>query len=104
MSSPTRTPCTSSRESGDAANAGALAGRRSVAAGFWHGAAIAADPGAKPDAGGALVAFAQSTPDLAYLRALGDDGPALDAVLRRSVEKVASVWGLPAVHMDRFRC
>jgi urease accessory protein len=88
----------------DAANAGVLAGRRYVAAGFWKGATIAADSDAKPDAGGALVAFAQSTPDLAYLRALGDDGPALDAVLRRSVEKVANVWRLPAVYMDRFRC
>jgi hypothetical protein len=58
----------------------------------------------EPVTGGTLAAFAQSTPDIAYLRALGDDGPALDAVLRRSVEQVSAGWGLPAVHMDRFRC
>lgn len=87
----------------DAANAGVLAGRRYVAAGFWHGARVTAE--ATPVAAGdVLVAFAQSTPEVAYLRALGDDGPSIDAVLRRSVERVASGWGLPAVHMDRFRC
>jgi urease accessory protein len=89
------------------ANAGVLAGRRYVAAGFWHGATLTAEEGATPDApdtDAALVAFAQSTSDVVYLRALGGDGPALDAVLRRSVERVASAWGLPAVHMDRFRC
>jgi urease accessory protein len=88
----------------DAANAGVLAGRRYVAAGFWHGATLSADADPPPVADGVLVALAQSTPDLVYLRALGDEGPALDAVLRRSVERVAGAWGLPAVHMDRFRC
>ena len=29
--------------------------------------------------------------------------PEMDAVLRRSVERVALEWG-PAVHLDRFRC
>jgi len=87
----------------DAANAGVLAGRRYVAAGFWHGAHLSPAPEPTPTAGGTLVAFAQSTPDLIYLRALGDEGPELDAVLRRSLERVAVEWG-PAVHMDRFRC
>ena len=87
----------------DAANAGVLAGRRYVAAGFWHGARLSPAPEPPPAAGGTLVAFAQSTPDLVYLRALGDEGPELDAVLRQSVERVALEWG-PAVHMDRFRC
>ncbi len=88
----------------DAANVGVLAGRRYVAAGFWYGPPVPPEAGTAPAADGMLVAFAQSTPDVAYLRALGDDGPELDAVLRRSVERVAESWGLPAVHMDRFRC
>ena len=96
----------------DVANAGVLAGRRYVAAGFWHGATVETDTAACPErrravepvTGGTLAAFAQSTPDIAYLRALGDDGPGLDAVVRRSVEQVSAGWGLPAVHMDRFRC
>ncbi len=88
----------------DVAGAGMLAGRRYVAAGFWHGATVTLEAEAPPDATGTLVAFGQSTADIAYLRALGDEGPALDAILRRSVELVAGGWGLPAVHMDRFRC
>jgi urease accessory protein len=89
---------------GDVANAGVLAGRRYVAAGFWHGAAVAAGAVAEPIAGRTLVAFAQSTPALAYLRALGDEAPEMDAVLRRSVDRVAQAWEMPGVHMDRFRC
>jgi urease accessory protein len=94
----------------DATNAGILARRRYVASGFWYGARLPAgsandgeytDP---PSEGGTLVAFAQSTPDLVYLRALGDDAPAVDAVLRRSVERVSDGWGLPAVHLNRFHC
>jgi urease accessory protein len=86
-----------------AANAGVLAGRRDVAAGFWHGARLSPAAEPPPSAAGTLVAFAHSTPDLVYLRALGNESPELDAVLRRSVERVAIEWG-PAVHMDRFRC
>jgi urease accessory protein len=96
----------------DVANAGVMAGRAYVAAGFWHGATVEADAtawpegrrGVEPVTGGTLTAFAQSTPDVAYLRVLGDDGPGVDAVLRRSVERVSASWGLPGVHMDRFRC
>lgn len=87
----------------DAANAGVLAGRRYVAAGFWRGAHLSPAPEPAPTAAGTLIAFAQSTPDLVYLRALGDEGPEMDAALRRSVEQVAIEWG-PAVHMGRFRC
>ena len=94
----------------DAANAGILARRRYVAAGFWYGARLPA--GSANDAEhrdapceeGTLVAFAQSTPDLVYLRALGDDAPAIDAVLRQSVERVSDGWRLPAVHLNRFHC
>jgi urease accessory protein len=88
----------------DVANAGVLAGRRYVAAGFWLGPPVTPEPAAVPAAEGVLVAFAQSTPEVTYLRALGDDGPELDAVLRRCVERVSQAWGIPAVHMDRFRC
>jgi urease accessory protein len=88
----------------DAANVGVMAGRRYVAAGFWYGPAVTPEPAAVPAVDGVLVAFAQSTPDVAYLRVLGDDGPEVDAVLRRSVEHVSQAWGVPAVHMDRFRC
>lgn len=88
----------------DVANVGVLAGRAYVAAGFWHGATVEADAAVEPVTGGTLVAFAQSTPDIAYLRALGEDGPALDAILRRAVEQVSAGWRVPAVHMDRFRC
>jgi urease accessory protein UreH len=96
----------------EVANAGVMAGRAYVAAGFWHGATVEADAAACPDhrravepvTGGTLTAFAQSTPDIAYLRVLGDEGPAVDAVLRRSVERVSASWGLPGVHLDRFRC
>jgi urease accessory protein len=87
----------------DVANVAVLAGRRYVAAGFWHGVRLSPEPEPPPAAGGTLVAFAQSTPALAYLRALGDESPEMDAVLRRCVERVAVEWG-PAVHMDRFRC
>ena len=88
----------------DIANAGVMAGRAYVAAGFWHGATVEAGEILEPAAGGTLAAFAQSTPDIAYVRVLGDDGPAVDAVLRHSVERVSAGWGLPAAHMDRFRC
>ena len=88
----------------DVANAGVLAGRRYVAAGFWHGVTLPPETGAPPSAGGIMVAFAQSLPGLAYLRALGDDGPEMDSALRRAVERISEAWRLPAIHMDRFRC
>jgi urease accessory protein UreH len=88
----------------EAAATGVLARRRYAAAGFWYGATLPIEPGAPPATDGVLAAFAQSAPDVVYLRALADDGPDLDAVLRRSVERIAAVWQLPAVHMDRFRC
>ena len=88
----------------DVANAGILAHRRYVAAGFWYNARLSTDAAGDTADGNTLVAFAQSTSDLVYLRALGDDAPALDAVLRRSVERVAQAWSLPAVHLNRFRC
>ena len=88
----------------DVATAGVLAGRRYVAAGFWYGVTLPPEHGVPPAAGGIMVALAQSLPGLVYVRALGDDGPEMDAALRRAVERVSAAWGFPAAHMDRFRC
>jgi hypothetical protein len=94
----------------DVASVAILAGRHYVASGFWHGASLPGgssgegEYGASRDQRGPLVAFAHSTPNLVYLRALGDDAPALDAVLRRSLDRLADGWNLPPVHLDRFRC
>lgn len=86
------------------AGAGVLSNRRYLAAGFWFGVTDVVEPPVPPDVAGTDVAFGQTAPGLAYLRALGDDGPALDVVLRRSLERVSDLWGLPAVRLDRFRC
>lgn len=90
-------------EASDLTGAGVLAKRRYLASGVWTGVtlpgceepepAIDADP---------LVAFGQSAPGIAYLRALGADGPAVDGAVRRSVNRVSRGWGLPAVRLDRF--
>jgi hypothetical protein len=94
----------------DVANVAVLARRRYVASGFWHGASLATGSAddqqcrASRDEGTTLLAFAQSTPNLVYLRALDDDAPALDAVLRRSLDRLADGWNLPPLHLDRFRC
>lgn len=85
------------------AHAGVLAGRAYVASGFWYGAAVETDAAEPPATGGPLVAFAQSTRGIVYLRALGDDGPGMDAIIRRTVERVSTAWGVPGIHMDRFR-
>jgi len=83
---------------------GILAGRRYLASGFWYGATIDAEPqdGARRD--DVLIAFAQSRPGIAYLRALADDAPALDAALRHASDRVAASWRLAPVALDRFRC
>jgi urease accessory protein len=95
----------------DIANAGVLDGRRYLAAGFFYGVGPLAD--AQPTAGlepaGSArpvveVALAQSRPGLAYLRAVADDGPALDAAVQGSIERVARAWDRPAARLDRFRC
>ena len=89
----------------DVAGAGVLGKRRYVAAGFWLGVdGVGALPASQENAAITDVAFGQSAPGLAYLRALGDDGPAMDAVVQRSVELASGSWGAPAVRLDRFRC
>jgi len=84
--------------------AGVLAGRRYIAAGVWCGVTLpVADSEEAPLASrDPLVAFGPSREGLAYLRALGADGPAVDAAVRASVERVARAWGLPPVALERF--
>jgi urease accessory protein len=81
-----------------------LAGRRYVASGFWHGATIADAPRAGASEDDVLIAFGQSRPGLAYLRALARDAPSLDAALRHAVGLVGAAWGDAALSLDRFRC
>jgi len=84
--------------------AAVLGGRRYLATGFWYGATIPDEPrdGAADD--DLLMAFAQSRPEIAYLRALAGDAPALDAALRRVTDRVAAAWALAPVPLDRFHC
>lgn len=88
----------------DAANAAVLAGRHYTASGFWHGLTLSGCDSPPPPADRTLVAFGQSKPGLAYLRALAPDAPALDAVIRRSLEQVATSWQVAPVCLERFRC
>ena len=95
----------------DVANAGVLDGRRYLAAGFFYGVGPVADAQLTAEAGPAgsgppvvEVAFAESRPGLAYLRAMADDAPALDAAVQGSLERVARAWERPVARLDRFRC
>ena len=93
-------------ETTDVAGAAVLAGRHYLASGCWLGATLPADPAATAHGdigdGDPLHVLAQSTPRVAYLRALGHDGPAVNRALGASVERVTRAWGLPAVNLDRF--
>ena len=106
------------------AGTGVLDRRRYLVSGFWYGAEVSADGrGQTPDAplrtaGQArdwgqtpdgrlhtpLVAFGQSRPGQVFLRALGDDGQALDRVVRDALASVADAWKVPPLPLDRFRC
>jgi hypothetical protein len=86
------------------AGAGVLCNRRYLAAGFWLGVNEIDESPAASDGAAIDVAFGQSAPGLAYLRALGDDGPAMDAAVQRSVELASVAWGVAPVRLDRFRC
>ena len=92
----------------DVAGIAVLAGRRYLASGCWLGATLPAsqEPGAAAPGDFAdidpLRVLAQSTPRVAYLRALGHDGPALDRAVRESVELVSRSCGLAPVPLDRF--
>ena len=88
----------------DVANAGVLDGRRYLAAGVFSG--VEAVPPGEPEAWPADVdvALALSRPGLAYLRAVANDAPTLDAVVRTSLDRIALEWGRAPVRFDRFRC
>lgn len=89
----------------DAANRAVLAGRHYAASGFWYGAALTDAPiAADPQDEDTLVSLAPSRPGLVYLRALAQDGPALDRVIRQSLDRVAAGWGVAPVRLERFRC
>jgi urease accessory protein UreH len=84
--------------------AAVLAGRQYLATGFWYGATIADEPRDGASTDDVLIAFAQSRPGLAYLRALARDAPSLDAALRHAISRVSAAWGDRPVSLDRFRC
>ena len=81
-----------------------LAGRRYLATGFWYGVTIADEPRDGASTEDVLIAFAQSRPGLAYLRALARDAPSLDAALRHAISRVGATWGNTPVSLERFRC
>jgi urease accessory protein len=87
------------------AGAGVLSNRRYFAAGFWFGVDHVGELQASPEGAAVTeVAFGQTAPGLAYFRALGDDGPAMDAAVQRSVELASRAWGVAAVRLERFHC
>jgi len=88
----------------DLGNVAVLAARRYVAAGVWSGVTLdAGSPGElPPGAADLLVAFGQSCPGVAYLRALANDGPALDDALRGLVERISKASALTPVALSRF--
>ena len=83
---------------------GILAGRRYLATGFWYGATVPDEAQDGASDADLLVAFGQSRPGIAYLRALGSDAPALEARLRDVTGRIAAAWGEAPVPLDRFRC
>jgi urease accessory protein len=84
--------------------AAVLAERKYLASGFWYGVTIADEPRDGASTENVLIAFAQSRPGIAYLRALARDAPSLDAVLNHALRRVAVAWGNPPVSLERFRC
>lgn len=83
--------------------AGVLGGRRYLATGVWFGVNLA-DTSHDVTDDDLMMAFGPSRPDVAFLRALGSDAPALDARLRQVTDRIAAAWGSAAVPLDRFRC
>jgi len=86
------------------ANAGVLDNRRYLAAGVFSGIEAVPAGGAESWPADVDVALALSRPGVAYLRALANDAPALDAAVQASLERIAAAWGRPPVRLDRFRC
>lgn len=86
----------------DLTGVGVLAGRRYLGSGFWHGATIAEERREGAGAGAVLVTLGQSRPNLAYLRLLAHDGPALESAVAGAAARVA--WAEPPLSLARFRC
>jgi urease accessory protein len=85
-----------------------LAGYSYLAMGFWHGADLPVGdvepltPSSTRE--DVLSAFAQSSPGLVYLRALGRDAPAMNDLLRGSTDCIARMWSVAPARVDRFKC
>jgi urease accessory protein len=88
----------------DLAGVGVLDGRHYLAAGFFLGVDSIPDGAPAPSTNRVDVALALTRPGLAYLRALADDAPSLDAAIQGSLERVARAWGQPLTALDRFHC
>jgi urease accessory protein len=84
--------------------AGVLAGRRYLASGVWGGVTLPDETARSADAADLVAVLAQSRPEVAYLRAVGSDAPALDAALRAATDRIATTWDALSVRLDRFRC
>ena len=84
------------------AGAAVLAGRRYLSSVVWCGLTVASASVEPPIAADSLVTLAQSSPGIAYLRALAGDGPEIDRAIRTSIELASRGWGLPLVTLDRF--
>ena len=79
--------------------------RRYLASGFFYGITLHPDAAsAAPPSDAVEIALAQSRPGLAYVRAVADHAPALEAAMHSSLERVAQAWGHPPAGLDRFRC
>jgi urease accessory protein len=89
------------------AGAGVLDRRRYLVSGFWLGADVNCDcRGQTPDADlhTSLTAFGQTAPGQVFLRALGDDGQSLDALVCDALSRVADAWKVSPLRLERFRC
>lgn len=84
--------------------AGVLAGRRYLASGVWWGVTLPDETARPADAADLVAVLAQSRSEVAYLRAVGSDAPALDAALRAATDRIATTWDALPVRLDRFRC
>jgi len=86
------------------AGAGVLARRRYLASGFWFGVTLPEEEPVTVDDTDVLVSMAQSTPVVAYLRALASNAPSLEATLSGAATRIAAAWGHTPVSLARFRC
>ena len=84
--------------------AGVLAGRRYVTSAVWYGVTLPHDTADPLDAADLVAVLTQSRPDVACLRAIGSDAPALEAAIRAATDRIAAAWAARPVRLDRFRC